>query len=67
MTANTAPAPLRDETADERQRRIARCKEILAGIEAKIERLKYARAARLRALAALHAGTCPGLDHEQTD
>ena len=59
-------APLREETAEERQHRIARSREILAGIEAKIERLQHAKQVRQRALATLSAGTCPGSDYERT-
>jgi hypothetical protein len=60
--ANGAPSPPRNETAAERQHRIARSREILAGIEAKIQRLQHAREIRLRAL---NAATFRGLDHGQ--
>jgi hypothetical protein len=59
-----ATSPLRDETPADLQRRIARSREILAGIEAKIQRLLYAKEQRRRALEELNAATSRGLDHE---
>jgi hypothetical protein len=50
----------------ELQRRIARSRQILAGIEAKIERLQHAKIERQRALASLNAATFRGLDREST-
>ena len=64
MTPPANAAPLRDETAAERQRRIARSRQILAGIEAKIQRLQHAKQERQRALAEINTGTFPGLDRE---
>lgn len=67
MNAATTPTPLRDETPADRQRRIARSREILAGIEAKIKRLQHAKQERERALAEFNAGNFPGLDSENTN
>jgi hypothetical protein len=68
MSNDTASTPLREETAAERQHRIARSREILAGIESKIARLQYAREQRKRSLAQLNAdanaATMRGLDDE---
>ncbi len=61
------PVPLRDETPAERERRIARSKELLKAIEQKIARLQQARAERMRALQLeiLNSGPA-GIDRESS-
>jgi len=62
------PLPLTALESDtELQRRRVRSRQILAGIEAKIQRLQHAKAERLRALASFNAATSRGLDHEHTE
>jgi hypothetical protein len=60
------PSPTVPESDAELQRRITRSREILAGIEAKIQRLQHARAERQRALASINAANVRGLDREST-